>query len=182
MGTIAEIANQLAHNSGADHKELVKQLKKLGTEPITIILNTEKTHTENNAQIEQGKEYSVYVRQYMTKYEKTFFLADKNEEPMPYRFMYGKVLEETNGLIKMELYADIKEKVPSVCMKCGRELTNNVSKYFGVGPECGGHDYNNPFETEEELREAIQAMRVKLNKIKWVGWIIKSAILEMNEI
>jgi hypothetical protein len=63
-------------------------------------------------------------------------------------------------------------------MKCGRELTNPVSQYFGIGPECGGHNYINPFETEEELKAAVKDMQEQLKEIKWTGWIIKSAIEE----
>ena len=63
-------------------------------------------------------------------------------------------------------------------MKCGRPLTNPVSRYFGIGPECGGHNYVNPFESDEELNEAVEQMKTELKNIRWTGWIIKSAIEE----
>ena len=40
-------------------------------------------------------------------------------------------------------------------MKCGKAITNDVSKYFGMGPECGNHNYINPFGSVEELKSAV---------------------------
>jgi hypothetical protein len=51
-----------------------------------------------------------------------------------------------------------------------------------MGPECGGHNYTNPFESEEELKSAVESYRKNyLQKITWSGWIIKSAIIEREE-
>ena len=69
------------------------------------------------------------------------------------------------------------------CMKCGKQITNPVSQFFGMEPECGGHHYVNPFESEEELKEAVERYRRDyLQKIVWEGWIIKSAITEKEKI
>lgn len=119
----------------------------------------------------------VTVKKYMTNYGPDFFLSKMNTSPMPYLTMVGFKLEETKGLVKMRLIADVLEEKTHVCMKCGRSLTNPVSQYFGVGPECGGHDYVNPFGSEQELKEAINKYRKELNKVVWEGWIVKSAIL-----
>ena len=67
-------------------------------------------------------------------------------------------------------------------MACGKRLTNPVSQYFGIGPECGGHNYVHPFNTDEELKEAVAEYRKKLQETKWVGWIIKSAIVQQEEV
>ncbi len=126
-------------------------------------------------------EYKIFVKQYMTKKsEPSFdFMAKwNNDVPMPYRMMIGKKLQETRGMVKMELHADIVEEQATYCMCCGRQLTNPVSRYFGIGPECGGHNYIHPFDTDEELREAVNAYREKLRKVTWTGWVIKSAIIE----
>lgn len=125
--------------------------------------------------------YSIKVRPYMTQPSTLDFnFHDKWNKgiPMPMRIMVGRKLQETNGLVKMELWGEIVKGAAPVCMKCGRTLTNAVSKYFQIGPECGMHDYTNPFETEEELQKAIVDMEQKLQAVQWTGWIVKSAILE----
>ena len=126
-------------------------------------------------------QYKVFVKQYMTKKANPgfdFMLKYNNDVPMPYRIMVGEKVKETRGMVYMKLHADITEECASMCMCCGRALTNPVSKYFGIGPECGGHNYVHPFDTDEELREAVNAYREKLREVKWEGWIIKSAIVE----
>lgn len=123
----------------------------------------------------------ITVRQYMTKPatpEFDFMARWNNNNPMPLRTMVGTVEKETRGMVYMKLHGDIYAKQICTCMKCGRELTNPVSQYFGIGPECGGHNYVNPFNTEEELRNAVSEYRAKLQNITWEGWIIKSAILD----
>ena len=128
---------------------------------------------------EKDTEYVIKVKQYMTKpASPSFDFMDKwnNGVPMPMRIMVGKKLKETRGMVRMELRGEIVQEVNPVCMKCGRTLTNPVSQYFGIGPECGGHNYINPFETEAELRQAVEETRKKLQSITWTGWVIKSAI------
>lgn len=125
--------------------------------------------------------YRIKVRQYMTKPSSPdfdFMAKFNNNVPMPMRIMVGKKLQETKGMVKMELWCDITQPITTHCMKCGKPLTNSVSKYFGVGPECGGHNYVNPFNSDEELKEAVAEVRTKLQKIRWTGWIIKAAIEE----
>lgn len=125
--------------------------------------------------------YKIKVKQYMTKKSTPDFDFMKkwnNDEPMPMRIMVGEKLEETRGMVKMSLHADITEKVTLTCMRCGRPITNKVSQYFGMGPECGGHAYVNPFDSDEELEKAVEDYREQLRQITWTGWIIKSAIEE----
>lgn len=121
----------------------------------------------------------IKVKSYMTKKatpEFDFMEKWNNNNPMPLRIMVGEKIKETPGMVYMKLHGDITSTQTQVCMKCGRPITNNVSKYFGMGPECGGHSYVNPFNSEEELKEAVEAYRRTLNQITWEGWIIKSAI------
>ena len=125
-------------------------------------------------------QYKIFVKQYMTKKaEPTFdFMAKwNNDNPMPYRLMIGEKVKETRGMVYMKLHADITEEKASFCMCCGRPLTNPVSQYFGIGPECGNHNYVNPFDSEEELKEAVKEYRKQLRSVTWEGWIIKSAII-----
>ncbi len=150
--------------------------------PVKIILNKKEQVKENKKEVVknnevQEKTYRIKVRQYMTKHWD--FNNNYNAGiPVPMRVMVGKELQETKGMVKMELWGEITEKFNSHCMRCGKQLTNNVSKYLGIGPECGGHGYVNPFNTQEELKEAVKQMNKQLKEVKWTGWIIKSAIEE----
>ena len=142
---------------------------------LTIVLN--KGAGERVSQVSQQVEeaavdkiYRIKVRQYMIKPSTPEFdFHDKwnNGNPMPMRIMVGKKLKETKGMVQMELWGEITEEVTTHCMRCGRTLTNPVSKYFGIGPECGNHGYNNPFETDEELKAAVKDMQEQLKEIKW---------------
>jgi hypothetical protein len=130
--------------------------------------------------------YKITVKQYMTKPSTpTFDFMQRwnNDTPMPLLSMVGYIEKETNGMYYMNLHGDILSKVSDVCMRCGKPINNPVSKYFGMGPICGQHNYVNPFDTEEELLANVERYRREyLNKIKWSGWVIKSAIVEMEEI
>ena len=126
----------------------------------------------------------ITVKNYMTKPatpEFDFMAKWNNNNPMPLRTMVGEVVKETRGMVYMKLHGDIYAEKICVCMKCERPLTNPISQYFGIGPECGGHNYINPFDTEEELKEAVKSYRAQLQNITWSGWIIKSAIIDSEE-
>jgi len=153
---------------------------------LTIVLNKGAGERVSQAsqQVEEvagDKIYRIKVRQYMTRPSTLQFdFHDKwnNGNPMPMRIMVGRKLKETKGMVQMELWGEITEEVAIYCMRCGRTLTNPVSKYFGIGPECGNHGYNNPFDDEEELKRAVKEVDKQLREIKWTGWVIKSAIQE----
>lgn len=154
-------------------------------EQLTIVLNRGAKIKDNQAQeiqeLEGSAIYKIRVRQYMTRPaspEFDFHTKWNNDNPMPMRIMVGRKLKETRGMVQMELWGEIIDEISTHCMKCGRTLTNTVSKYFGIGPECGSHGYNNPFETDEELETAIKEVQKQLKEIKWTGWIIKSSIEE----
>lgn len=125
--------------------------------------------------------YEISVKPYMTKpATPSFDFQDKwnNGNPMPLRIMVGEKIKETKGMVYMKLQGKITQEISTHCVRCGRQLTNTISKYLGIGPECGGHEYSNPTDTtEDELRKAIQKTRQQLSEIKWEGWIVKSAIL-----
>ena len=130
--------------------------------------------------------YRITVRQYMTKPSNPsfdFMAKWNNDNPMPMRTMVGTVEKETSGMVYMHLHGDITATTTQYCMKCGKVISNPVSQFFGMGPECGGHNYTNPFESEEELKSAVESYRREyLQKIVWSGWIIKSAIIEREEV
>lgn len=124
--------------------------------------------------------YRIFVKSYMTKKAEPgfdFMAKWNNDIPMPYRIMQGEKIKETKGMVYMKLYADIVMNKEPICMKCGRTLTNPISQYFGVGPECGGHNYTNPFNSDAELKAAVAEYRKQLQAVTWEGWIVKSAII-----
>lgn len=132
----------------------------------------------------KGHEYIVKVKPWMTKETRDssfdFMLHWNKNIPMPLRVMRGRVLSETRGMVYMELRACPLKT--DYCMKCGKPLTHPVSRLYGLGPECGGHYHINPFNTEEELQNAIQEVRKKLNNITWTGWIAKSGVEYATEV
>lgn len=150
----------------------------LAVKPLNLPTPKIKEH-----ELDSSIKYQIYVKQYMTKPSTPTFAFHKQwnyDVPMPMRVMVGNKLAETKGMVKMSLWGEMINEQESICLKCGRSLTNPVSKYFGIGPECGNHNYVNPFETKEELQKAVEDNNKKLMAIKWTGWIIKSAIL--NEV
>jgi hypothetical protein len=165
------------------HGELAIVLGKSTVAPqvATKPANTNVSKPEEKIATVDGTIYKIKVRQYMTKAPSAgfdFHTKWNNGVPVPMRVMVGKKLQETRGMVKMELWGQIAEEETQICMKCGRTLTNPVSRFFGIGPECGGHNYVHPFETDEELRAAVKQQNEKLNEIKWTGWLIRSSIEE----
>ena len=158
-------------------------------EPIHIVLHPavkEAVKEPKKAPVQEvpDTEVVVTVKKYMTQKatpQFDFMAKWNNDVPMPLRTMVGHKVKETPGMVYMELHGDILSEKTLHCMKCGKKITNPVSQYFGMGPECGGHNYTNPFETEEQLRQAVGEYKQKLQNVKWEGWIIKSAILEEVE-
>lgn len=150
-----------------------------------IVLHTIEKSSASQAPQASDKVYRVTVRQYMTKKSTPdfdFMLKMNNDIPMPLRTMVGTILKETPGMYKMHLKADTTFEYLDCCMKCGKAITNDVSKYFGMGPECGKHNYINPFGSDEELRSAVSNYKKEyLESIEWEGWVIKSAITSMEE-
>ena len=134
--------------------------------------------------VRRGHEYIIKVKRWMT--QKTtdnnfdFMRHWNNNIPMPFVVMRGRVLSETRGMVYMELRACALKT--DYCMRCGKPLSHPVSRLYGLGPECGGHYHINPFDTEEELQNAIEDVRRKLNNITWTGWVAKSGIEYATEV
>jgi len=182
--------NDVVYNNSA---EAYKALKSFAGD-VKIVLNFKKAperavqmpnqpiKTQDNTQDKSQLDtitYRIKVRQYMTK-SWEFNDQKNNGVPMPMRVMVGNILDETKGMVKMALFA--KPMPSSICMKCGRTLTHPVSLHYGIGPECGNHFHISPFNSEEELAESMEELKNKMADIKWVGWIIKSAIEEKEAI
>lgn len=171
--------------------ESIQKVKNPVSGRVHIVLYPEGFKAQNEATtrseqvVEPSGEKLITVKKYMTqKAEPGFDFMSKwnNNEPMPMRTMAGVVLQETRGMVRMRLHGTMYAEKMCTCMCCGRPLTNPVSQYFGVGPECGGHNYVNPFDSEAELKEAVAEYRKKLENITWEGWIIRSSIIECKEV
>lgn len=167
-----------------DSIDVLKTFKFDDLETIHIKLYPrQKTAVKNDCEALQ--EYRITVKQYMTKKatpEFDFMQKWNNDIPMPFRTMTGTVVKETRGMVYMKLHGDIWAEKIHRCMKCGKVLTNPVSQYFGIGPECGGHNYVNPFNTDAELKAAVDSYKKELQNVTWEGWIIRSSIIEQIEL
>jgi len=127
---------------------------------------------------EKAVEYKITVKQYMTKKADArfdFMAKWNNDNPMPLRTMTGKVIKETKGMVYMKLRG--QAEATCKCLRCGRGLTNPVSRHYGIGPEC--------MEKLGMIRmdiEDIAGISQKLTEVEWEGWVIRSAILKEEEI
>lgn len=168
-------------------KTAIKRFKS-DSDTITIKLSSNRTESVKSSvrAPETHTQKKITVKQYMTRKateDFDFMKTWNSDNPMPLRTMIGTVEKETRGMVYMKLHADITEEKTQRCLCCGRPITNPVSQYFGMGPECGGHNYINPFYSKEELENAVKDYRENvLRNITWEGWIIKSAIISEEEI
>lgn len=159
---------------------------KSNSEPICIKLYPEcfkRNITENNTDIKANistdvkKEYRITVKQYMTQpAEPGFDFMEKwnNNNPMPLRTMIGTVEKETRGMMYMKLHGQAEPVIK--CMRCGRQLTNPISKHYGIGPECMAK-----LGIVADI-EDVEFIKKKLVDITWEGWVIRSSILEQEEV
>lgn len=150
------------------------------SEEIHIILHSAQEKPSMSVESVQDKvEYKITVKSYMTRKSSPdfdFMAKWNNDNPMPLRTMIGTVEQETRGMVYMRLHG-VGEKTIT-CMRCGKELTNPISRLYGIGPEC---IHKIPIFTNIDIEEA-ERIRDELVNVKWEGWIIKSSILENEEI
>ena len=178
--------NGVLYNTIEDARNFVSN-NDISIEYIFLHSSQKSVEKRKITQLESNpNQYVITVKQYMTKKsspEFDFMSKWNNDNPMPLRTMVGTIERETKGMVYMKLHGDIVAEQLQRCMKCGKPITNPVSQFFGMGPECGGHNYVNPFESEEELKSVVDSYRKEyLQQITWGGWIIKSAIVEQEEL
>lgn len=133
--------------------------------------------------MEVGKSYKITVKKYMTEPSTfNFDFQDKwnDGKPMPLCIMQGEVIKETRGMFKMNLQG--KAEPTSRCLVCGKNLTNSISKLYGIGPECSEKVGLIRIESEEEAKEKLKHIMEQIDNITWTGFVIKSAIKEWEEI
>lgn len=167
---------------GKKYDSVQNALKSFKSDSDTITIKLSSSRLERNTeQTRAHKLKKITVKQYMTRQstDDFTFMKDWNKNnPMPLRTMIGTVEQETRGMVYMKLHGDITEEKTLHCLKCGRPITNPVSQYFGMGPECGCHNYINPFYSKEELEQAVAKYReTVLNNMTWEGWLPKSSII-----
>ena len=122
-------------------------------------------------------EYKVTVKAYMTREatpEFDFMAKWNNNTPMPLRTMTGTVEKETKGMVYMKLHGQAEPVIK--CMRCGRTLTNPISRHYGIGPEC-----MSKLGLVCDIDD-VDTIKKKLVDVVWEGWIIKSAITEKEEV
>lgn len=123
------------------------------------------------------EEFIITVKKYMTEKASAgfdFMAQWNNDNPMPMRIMQGTVEKETRGMVYMKLHGLAKPTI--TCRCCGKELTNPISRNYGIGPIC-----------LEKMGIALDIsdvanIREELVKVEWEGWIIRSAIISREEV
>lgn len=146
------------------HIILHSSIKKLNSTGVDLLSDTE--------------QYKITVKKYMTEpaSPEFDFMAKWNKNiPMPLRTMVGTVEKETRGMVYMKLHGQAEPVIK--CMRCGRTLTNPVSKMYGIGPEC---ITKVPFIMDLDIND-VDNIKKKLVDVTWEGWIIKSAIMEKEK-
>ncbi|MBO6272758.1 hypothetical protein J6O48_08260 [bacterium] len=149
------------------------------SESTHIILhsNSQKRIQTKIDSVDDVLKYQITVKRYMTQTAtpEFDFMAKWNKNvPMPLRTMVGTIEKETRGMIYMKLHGQAEPVIR--CMRCGRLLTNPISQYYGIGPECMS---KLGFECEID---DVDTITKKLVDVVWEGWIIKSAITERKEV
>ena len=141
------------------------------------LLSNNKNQNTTKIQSEESKEVRITVKSYMTKKatsEFNFMEKWNNNTPMPLRTMQGKKIKSTPGMVYMELHAKGIETI--TCLRCGKELTNPISRHYGIGPECMSKlGIQASIDDVENIKE-------KLVDITWSGWVICSSILSEEEV
>ncbi len=129
--------------------------------------------------VDSKKEYKVTVKAYMTRKatpEFDFMARWNNDIPMSLRTMVGYVEKETKGMVYMHLHGQAEEVI--TCIRCGRELTNPISRLYGIGPEC---ITKIPVFFDVNIND-VDSIKEKFVDVTWEGWIIKSAIVSKEEL
>lgn len=190
MEALLRSIERSTHPNGLSIEQIISSVK--DGEPVSVVFPAihQNKAPENKpihisgSSVRKGHEYIIRVKSWMTQQTKgpefDFMERWNKNIPMPFRVMRGRVLNETRGMVYMELHGCTLKT--DFCMRCGRPLSHPVSRLYGLGPECGSHAHINPFETEEELYAAIDEVRKKLNSITWHGWVAKSGIEYATEV
>jgi len=150
--------------------------------PFTIkllsntVVRTQDTDNKMIA-VEKHAEKKITVKKYMTQpSDGSFDFMEKWNKniPMPLRTMTGWVEKETRGMVYMHLHG-VGEPVIR-CMRCGKTLTNPISRHYGIGPEC-----MSKLGIVADIND-VDTIKKKLVDVTWEGWVIRSAIIEEEDV
>ena len=171
--------NDTSYDSVADAPTALNGQVRILLHPKTQTRQGERSGESKQAIVtsDDVQQYRITVKAYMTKPatpEFDFMLKWNNDVPMPLRTMTGTIEKETRGMVYMNLHGQ-GEKTCN-CMRCGRELTNAVSKLYGIGPEC-----MSKLGLVRDITE-VDDIKKDLVNVEWSGWIIKSAIISEEEV
>lgn len=163
-------------------EEFARNIFKNDSDSIHIVLHSVKQKVVSSVpdaskSVSSAVEQVITVKKYMTQKASPgfdFMAKFNNDVPMPMRVMQGTVEKETRGMVYMNLHGFAKPTVTCFC--CGKELTNPVSRQYGIGPICLGK--------MGIVRDIADVKHIKedIVKITWSGWIIKSAITNTEEV
>lgn len=165
-----DICIKLLHSHEKRVSERSESVKSEGNERVST--NIETTRTDDGRFVPRTV-YQITVRQYMTKKASPdfdFMAKFNNDRPMPLRTMIGTVEKETKGMVYMNLTG--MGLSTCTCMRCGRELTNPISRHYGIGPECMAK-----LGLIREIDD-VEGIKEDLSELEWSGWVIKSAITD----
>ena len=164
-----------------DNVSTIKNKALKGQIHIKLLPLTQNHSTNENTkvQIEDVKsgDVRITVKPYMCKKatpEFDFMTRWNNDTPMPMRTMQGKKIKETPGMVYMQLHAQGLETI--TCLRCGKTLTNPISRHYGIGPEC-----MSKLGIVADIDD-VDNIKEKLVDITWEGYVIKSSILEEEEV
>ena len=169
-----------------DSVQALTSSSKTFSDKVHIVLHANaKNVTEKRTELKKqsveastdSTEYEITVKKYMTQPSSggfDFMLKWNKNKPMPCVTMRGTVEKETRGMVYMNLHGFGQKTITCAC--CGKELTNPVSRHYGIGPICLGKlGIVSAIDDIENIKE-------QLERIKWSGWIIRSAIINRKEI
>lgn len=169
------IFNQIKRFQGGSFKE---------GESFEFVLNPECSQpAAKNAPVRvsidcvDNTEYEITVKPYMTNQATPsfdFMRQWNNDIPMPMLTMRGVKVKETRGMVYMNLHGVSEPTIH--CRRCNRVLTNEVSKQYGIGPEC-----MSKIGIVSNIAD-ITHIRKRLTELTWSGWIIKSAITSQKPV
>lgn len=146
---------------------------------IKLLSNTQNANMKHTEALktDSKSEYEIEVKKYMTQQATVdfdFMLKWNDDKPMPMKIMQGTIEKETRGMVYMKLHGLAKPTITCYC--CGKELTNPISRHYGIGPICLSK-LGITYEIDD-----IENIKEELVNITWEGWVIRSAILRKEEV
>ena len=146
---------------------------------IKLLSNTQSANMKRTEALkaDSKSEYEIEVKKYMTQQATAdfdFMLKWNDNKPMPMKIMQGTVEKETRGMVYMKLHGLAKPTITCYC--CGKELTNPISRHYGIGPICLGK-----LGIQRDIDD-IENIKEELVNITWEGWVIRSSIIRKVEV